>query len=105
MRLLLASICLLAATGCYYSAPVIPPMGMAFADVSAPIDIDAEATPVSAKVGEAEAMSILGLVALGDCSIDAAAKAGGLTTVEYLDYHYFNIIGVYQTFTTRAYGK
>ncbi len=49
--------------------------------------------------------SILGAVSWGDCSINAAAKDGGLSTIDSADYKYYNILGVYQTFTTIVHGK
>jgi len=92
-------------TGCFFAAPVIPPSGMFFSDIKAPMDIDMNKTPVAAKSGEAMTTSILGLVATGDCSIKAAAQAGGITTIESVDYKYYNVLGVYQTFTTIVHGN
>jgi hypothetical protein len=90
--------------GCY-SAPVVPPIGIVYTDIHAPLDTDANATPVTSKSGEAESMSILGLVATGDASVHAAAAAGGLQKVEHVDYYYFNVLGVIQRFRTVAYGE
>jgi hypothetical protein len=50
-------------------------------------------------------VSILGIVSTGDCSIDAAAKDGGLNKVNHLDYDYMNILGIYQKVTVIAYGE
>ncbi|MDX2176530.1 MAG: TRL-like family protein [Candidatus Sumerlaeia bacterium] len=91
-------------SGCY-RAPVMPPLGYIFSDVSAQIDTDAEQTPVTTGSGEAESASVLGLVAWGDASTTTAASNGGLSTVEHVDYKYFNVLGIYQTFTTVAYGN
>ena len=76
--LLLAFVTLSFATGCItYSAPVMPPSAALFANISAPIDTDAEATPVSSKTGEASVTSVLGLFSFGDASTDTAARNGG----------------------------
>ena len=91
--------------GCGYRAPVMPPQGGMFSSFSAPLDIDADQTPVGARMGESSSMSILGLFAFGDASVDAAARNGNLQRIQYLDYHYLNILGLYQEFTTRAYGE
>ena len=48
---------------------------------------------------------ILGLVAWGDASAEAAAKDGGITIIEHVDYEYMNILFIYQRFTTIAHGK
>ena len=100
---LAAAAAIVGTLGCY-SAPVMPPPGMVFADIKAPLDYDQEASSVSNSSGSAESLSILGLVALGDCSINTAANNGGLSTLHGADYEYFNVIGVYQTFTTVVYG-
>ena len=57
------------------------------------------------KTGTSEAMTILGLVALGDASIDAAMKDGGITKVQRADYHTFNILGVYAKLTMTVKGE
>lgn len=90
--------------GCSYTAPVIPPIGLFYANVSAPIDTNADNTPVSARSGESGTTSILGLFAFGDASVTTAARNGGLSTVNHVDYEYFHVLYVYQTFTVRAYG-
>lgn len=91
--------------GCY-SAPVMPPPGLIYADISGPIDIDANETPIAnLRSGRTEAKSVLGLVAWGDASLKTAADNGGLSTLEHADYEFFNVLGVYQRFTTIAYGE
>jgi hypothetical protein len=105
--LVLASVSLLMMTGCYggYLAPVMPPQGWIYADIKAPIDTDANATVVSSKAGESESMSILGLVALGDASVRTAAANANISKIDHVDYSYFNVLFVYQRFTTRVYGE
>src|SRR5690606_35763685 len=48
---------------------------------------------IGGKKGESCAMSILGVVGLGDASIVAAAKAGGVTKVSTVDSNNFGILG------------
>lgn len=91
-----------------YGAPVVPPPGVLFSNVSAPIDIDMEktqVTPQRPKMGEASVINVLGFFAFGDCSIQAAAEDGGLATIEHLDYSHLNILYLFQKFTIRAYGS
>jgi hypothetical protein len=55
--------------------------------------------------GEACATSILGIVALGDASIDAAMEEGGLTSISYVDSEHTGILGIYATYCTVVVGK
>ena len=89
-------------TGCYLS-PVIPPTGALYSDLKAP-QTPAAKGALGTKSGRAEAYSILGLIGLGDCSVSAAANDGGVTTVNHTDYEFFNVLGVYQKYTTIVYG-
>ncbi len=93
-------------SGCLV-APVVPPYGQIFTDYKAPLDYDQQASKSGAdlKEGKAETMSVLGLVALGDASINTAAQNGGITVVHGADYEYFNVLGVYQRFTTVVRGE
>jgi len=56
------------------------------------------------KVGTATATSILGLIATGDASIEAATRNGGITKVKYVDYSVKNILGLFGEYTTTVYG-
>lgn len=89
--------------GCFI-APVKPPTGWIYSGYKAPLDPDVQKSTLG-QSGKARSMSILGLVAIGDCSTQAAAQAGGITTVTHADYEFFNILGVYQRFTTVVYGQ
>ena len=89
--------------GCY-TAPVMPPSGWVYSEIQAPLDLNLEKTSLG-KSGEASTTCILGLVATGDCSVQAAANSAGLTTINHADYEYYNILGVYQKFTVRVYGN
>ena len=103
--LTLAALCL-GFTGCagMHASPVIPAPSFIYAQYTAPMDTDAENTDFGSKVGEAQAMSILGAVTMGDCSVRKAAENGGITTVKHVDYKVTNILGIYATYTTIAYG-
>ncbi len=104
---LLAVLCLTMAAlaGCY-TAPVVPPLGGIYSNYDAPLTADfngQDAQP--GKSGSASSVSILGLFAYGDCSVRSAAEQGGLYSVSYCDYHYKNVLGIYQKFTVIAHGK
>lgn len=89
-------------TGCL-SAPFTPPLGL-YSEISAPLSTEGPIT-LGSKTGEATAKSILGIVAIGDCSINTAAKNGGLKTIRHVDYRYKNILGVVQETTVVVYGE
>lgn len=105
MLLGLVGVLVVAAVGCY-TAPVIPPMGVIYADYKAPLTTEPQGQAVVPKKGEASSQSVLGLVAWGDCSLQAAAAGGGLSTVNYADYSYLNVVfGIYQKFTVTVHGN
>lgn len=110
IALALAGVALIALTGCVYGpqAAFKPNAmdGLLMAEYSAPMTTDFNHTEVAnLKVGVAKSQNILGLVSTGDCSITAAAKEGGLTTIEYADYKYNCILGIFSTTEVRVYGK
>jgi len=99
------AVMVLSMTGCL-KAPFMPPPGMAFSQFNAPLDVDFQNTDMSGmKKGTAETISILGLVATGDASSQAAAQNGGITKIVHADYEYFNVLGVFQKTTVVVYGK
>jgi len=62
-------------------------------------------TAADGKIGEACFSSILGIVANGDGSIEAARKAGGITQIAYVDHEQFSVLGVYATSCTIVHGQ
>ncbi len=92
-------------TGCagFLTAPVVPPSGWVYSDFKAPLDVDYNETELGGKKGTAKTMSILGAVSTGDASIETAAK--GMKKVNHVDYHLFNVLGVYSEFTITAHGE
>jgi len=64
------------------------------------------ATPQAGpKWGEACASSILGIVATGDASIEAARRNGGITSIASVDEKASSILGIYATYCTIVRGK
>lgn len=62
--------------------------------------------PVSGpKTGSATANVILGFSFGGDCSIEKAAAAGGITQVATVKCKHMNVLGVYQSYTTTVTGE
>ncbi len=79
--------------------------GCIYTNVLAPLDTDVNKTVLGAKQGTASNQSILWLVAWGDASTAAAAKQGGITTVNHVDQEVFSVLfGLYTKTTTIVYG-
>ena len=79
--------------------------GCVYAHVKMPLDEDLNQTKLGAKVGHSSNQQVLSLVAWGDASTQAAAKDGGITTINHADAEYFSILWfVYTKQTTIVYG-
>ncbi len=92
--------CVVMLFGCM---PVYSPlMGILLTDVYGPIDAG---TKVGAKEGKACAQTILALVAQGDASIRAAARAGGITKIDSVDHYSRNMLGIMAEFCTIVRGS
>ena len=79
-----------------------PAIGVLFTEVRGPIDANGT---IGTKEGKACAQSILGLIAQGDASITAAAKAGGITNVTTVDHYTRNMLGIIGDFCTVVRGS
>lgn len=91
----------LALSGC---AVVSSPVGSAlFTDVSAPVSAT-DATD-SNKTGKSCASNVLGLVATGEASIEAAKRAGGVKTVSSVDGYSTNVLFLYARYCTVVKGQ
>ena len=107
MLLLCVGAVLILSAGCtLYRAPVMPPVAGLVTSVEMPLTTNVGPnTPVSTKQGSATVMNVLGILTVGNAGLDAAAKDGGLQQIHYADYSYFNLLWIFQTFTTTAYGE
>lgn len=52
------------------------------------------------KKGISKAQNIMGLIAVGDASVEAACKAGSISEVATVDHEYMSILGVYVEWST-----
>ena len=58
------------------------------------------------KVGKASCTSYVWVVAIGDCSVDAAMKNGGINKIHHVDYEIKSIFfGIYGKHTIVVYGE
>ena len=79
-------------------------MGILYTDIAGPLEAGAQNVQ-DMKQGKATCTSYLGMVAMGDCSIEAAMENGGITRVHHIDYTNYSILGIIAEFTTVVYGE
>ncbi len=80
--------------------------GCLYSHVMTPYDTDLNKTVLGPKKGEASMHSVLWLFAWGDAGSAAAAKNGGITTMNQMDREFLNIFfGLYTKTTTVVYGE
>lgn len=88
-----AFIAVLMLTGCLYS------------NVKAPFDTDLDKTVLGPREGKASSYSVLWLFSWGDAGTAAAAKNGGIETINHMDVEVFSILfGLYSRTSTIVYG-
>ena len=79
--------------------------GCFYAHVTTPLDRNVDRTVLGQKTGKAEMESVLWAVAWGDAGTSAAAKNGGITTVNHMDNEFLSVFfGIYTRSTTIVYG-
>lgn len=104
---LLAAVCivlLVSLSGCALGPA--PLQGLWYSDICYPSLYDgaAEKGP-GPKTGTATAESVLSLIALGDASVDAACRDGGISAIHTVDHHYWSILGIFSRFSTTVTGE
>ena len=60
---------------------------------------------VGSKVGTATSTNILGLVVMGDASINTAAKAAGIRKISHVDCQKSNLLGIFSSYKVVVYGE
>lgn len=83
---------------------MLVPMGSVYTGVKLPMTATGSGS-ASARTGEATCTSVLAMVAVGDCSIEAAMKNGGITKVNHVDWQVQNILGIYGTYKVIVWGE
>lgn len=103
MKLVAAALALGALNGCAMAqGGNAAAMGTIYSGYKSPGNVG---TAAAGKTGEACISSILGVVATGDASLEAAKKAGGITQVAHVDHEQFSVLGVYATSCTVVHGQ
>lgn len=93
-------------------APVVPPTAFVYTQIKAPLETDVERANMKAeRMGESTARFLyipftwgLASFAWGDASTEEAAADGGIGEVQYSDYEFMSVLGVYAQTTIRAHG-
>jgi hypothetical protein len=88
-------------SGCAMAAS--PVTGIWSSNVMGPLGATSNAP--GTKMGRACATSILGLIASGDASIDAARRAGSINTISSVDYESKGLLGITASFCTIVRGN
>ena len=81
---------------------MVPPTGFVYTDYKAPISLGSK--ELGSKRGLAHVTTILAMISWGDGSIRAATNNGRIRNLKHVDYQYYNVLGVFQRYTTIAYG-
>jgi len=77
--------------------------GAIYTDVKS--GVTATSNNVGSKVGTAEATSILGIIATGDASINAAASNAGIKKISHVDQSHKSILGIFTKYNIYVYGE
>ena len=100
LTILTAALAVIALSGC----STVVPRGLISSDMTLPIM--ATGNTKGSKIGVAKCTSIMGFVASGDASIDAAMRNGKITKVSHVDWKIVSEIplGIKTVYTTTVYG-
>lgn len=78
-------------------------VGGIYTNVTTPVN--ATSNERGAKTGKAKCLSVLGIVATGNCSIEAAAKNGNIDEIKTVDTKTYSILGLFSEVTTIVTGN
>jgi hypothetical protein len=84
-----------------------PTIGLIYTGTQSPSMAATETEAVgTSKKGQSECMSVLGIAAWGDCSVEGAMHQGGVKKIHNVDHKtYLVLFGVYTKVTTIVYGE
>jgi len=99
----------LMSSGCLFmgvAGAAAPVTGVAFTEVKYPLAVtNLKGDTQKLKRGEAMCTSVLGLVATGDASVEAARLNGGITKIHWVDVFVRNILGLYAEYKVVVWGE
>ena len=100
---LMALLGLLAFVPMFMGCATAYPVGSLYTEVKLPVAVESDGKAL--KTGTAECMSILGLLATGDASLNTAMKNGNITKVSHVDWEARNILGIIGNYKLTVYGE
>lgn len=103
MKKAVAVVALVAAALMFTSCASVGMVGAIYTGYDAPVAVTSNT--VGSKVGTASTVSVLGLVAVGDGSIDLAAKKADITKISHVDVKTFGILGLFTKHKYYVYGE
>ncbi|HXK21636.1 MAG TPA: TRL domain-containing protein [Myxococcota bacterium] len=103
-------------TGCAWriKAPVKPPVGLIYTGYKAPMSVDFNQTAAQPERVGQSSVKYIGIpipfigyfdFAFGDASVAEAARNGGISRVDYVDYEFTAVLGVYSEMKTTVHGE
>ena len=78
-------------------------VGAVYSDYTEPTAVTSN--NLGTKVGQADGLSVLGVVALGDAGVEKAAKQAGIKKVSHVDKKTFSVLGLFTKITYTVYGE
>lgn len=104
----LVAMIVLVQSGCYagFASTGTGVPGLLYANTVTPeVGTSVTSNPAGRKVGQATCQSYLGLIASGDCSVEAAAAQGKITRIHSVARKVENILGLYAKVTMIVTGE
>ncbi|WP_044245689.1 TRL-like family protein [Parabacteroides goldsteinii] len=80
-----------------------PVTGFVYTGTKSPVTVTEN--PVGSKKGEASTVSVLGWFAVGDASVQKAAKEAGITKISHVDEESTSVLGLFAKYTITVYGE
>ena len=105
MRKLIFAIAIVCAMGLASCSTVSSGSGMGVLYTGVAEGQIATSNPVGTKVGTSKTLGVLGLVSIGDASIQTAANSAGIKKISHVDIKKSSVLGLFATYTTVVYGE
>ena len=105
MKKLILSACCVLALGLASCSTVTSGSGLGILYTGVSEGQIATANPVGHKVGTSSSVGVLGLVSVGDASINTAANSAGIKKISHVDVKKTSILGIYSNYKTVVYGE
>lgn len=105
MKKLVLSVCAALALGLASCSTVSSGSGMGVIYTGVSEGAIATSNNLGTKVGTSSSIGVLGLVSIGDASIQTAAHSAGIKKISHVDVQKMSVIGVFAKYTTVVYGE